>query len=295
MKSFYPNLHRVLFHVSSVAVMAALVLVSAVRCQAAGPFEPVADYFANWCKRVDQTQAEQPHWMTPLVTVTPRLEEEYRYDQLWHAQPHGAALNNFGANKGLELIPARPIELILSVPGYVSRGGNVQDSNGWADASFLIKYRLLAANEEGGNYIATLFLGISVPTGDDPVSLRHVVYTPTIALGKGWGNFDIQSTVAAALPDGGLKRLGSPIIYNTAFQYYIPELLLWPELETNYSWWPNGEREGKSQLFLTPGVVMGRFHIWRRIRLAVGVGYQIAVTRHPLYNHGVVLSVRMPF
>src|SRR3984957_1950232 len=66
-------------------------------------FSPVVEYFADWFPRVTRIQSEQPHWITPLVTVTPRLEEEYRYDQLWQAQPHGKALDNFGANKGLEL------------------------------------------------------------------------------------------------------------------------------------------------------------------------------------------------
>src|SRR5437868_1884320 len=37
-------------------------------------------FFDHWFQRVSKTQAEQPHWITPLVTVTPRLEEEYRFD-----------------------------------------------------------------------------------------------------------------------------------------------------------------------------------------------------------------------
>ena len=57
------------------------------------------------------------------MTVTPRLEEEYRYDQLWQAQPHGKALDNFGANKGLELIPFQNTEIILGVPGWVAHNG----------------------------------------------------------------------------------------------------------------------------------------------------------------------------
>src|SRR5579875_409984 len=284
-----------LARIAIVTAVLPLILLMPPRCQAVDLFGPVEDYFANWFNRVDQIQSEQPHWMTPLVTVTPRLEEEYRYDQLWQTQPHGTALNNFGANKGLELIPFSPVELILSTPGYISRGGHVKASNGWADETFLIKYRLLAANEETGNYILTLFLGISAPTGDDPVSLRHTVYTPTIAFGKGWGNFDFQSTVADALPDGGLKRLGSPVAFNTTFQYHIPEFFMWPELETNYTWWPNGEREGKSQLFLTPGLILGRFHLWNRVRFVIGAGYQVAVTKDPQYNNGVILSVRTPF
>ena len=30
---------------------------------------------------MNRTQAEQPHWVTPLVTVTPRLEQEFRTDR----------------------------------------------------------------------------------------------------------------------------------------------------------------------------------------------------------------------
>ena len=84
---------------------------------------PVVQYFADWFPRVTRIQSEQPHWITPLVTVTPRLEEEYRYDQLWQAQPHGKALDNFGANKGLELIPFQNTEIILGVPGWIAHNG----------------------------------------------------------------------------------------------------------------------------------------------------------------------------
>ena len=31
-------------------------------------------YFSNWFARVDKTKDEQPHWVTPLATTTPRLE-----------------------------------------------------------------------------------------------------------------------------------------------------------------------------------------------------------------------------
>jgi hypothetical protein len=43
----------------------------------------VGEYFNDWFKRVDETQAVQPHWIAPLVTTTPLLTELYRYDQNW--------------------------------------------------------------------------------------------------------------------------------------------------------------------------------------------------------------------
>src|SRR5579883_3441677 len=36
--------------------------------------------FRSWLDMVSASQAAQPGWMTPLVTVTPRLEQEFRWD-----------------------------------------------------------------------------------------------------------------------------------------------------------------------------------------------------------------------
>ncbi len=116
---------------------------------------PVVRYFRDWFPRVTRIQKEQPHWVTPLVTVTPRLEQEYRYDQFWQAQRHGRSLNNFGGGKGLELIPFENTEIILGVPAWIAHGGKkihgtrkrIAPSDGWGDETFLLKYRLLSANE----------------------------------------------------------------------------------------------------------------------------------------------------
>src|SRR5271170_4796278 len=266
-------------------------------------FSPVVQYFADWFPRVTRIQSEQPHWITPLVTVTPRLEEEYRYDQLWQAQPHGKALDNFGANKGLELIPFQNTEIILGVPGWVAHNGKLPpppkkgaekpDVDGWADETFLVKYRLLSANEENGNYILTVFMGFSAPTGSDGNSSRHALFTPTVAFGKGWGNFDFQSTLGIAVPNGGMQRLGAPLAYNTAFQYRLFRYF-WPEFEVNYTWWPNGEKDGINQVFLTPGLLIGRIPIHDRIGMTFGAGYQVAVTHHPTYNNAVIATGRIP-
>jgi hypothetical protein len=131
-------------------------------------FSPVVNYFLDWFPRVTRIQSEQPHWVTPLVTVTPRLEEEYRYDQL-------------------------------------------------------------------------LYQGISSSPLVPP---------------KGFGDFDFQSTVGVATPNGGPDRLSMPLAWNTAFQYHLFRYF-WPEFETNYTWYPIGEDTGKNQLFLTPGLLIG--------------------------------------
>ena len=82
-------------------------------------------FFRCWLKRVAETQAEQPHWITPVVTVTPRLEQEFRYDMSQQTQPNGTTiLRNFGGSKGLELIPTQHTELIFSPPPYITRSVN---------------------------------------------------------------------------------------------------------------------------------------------------------------------------
>jgi hypothetical protein len=262
----------------------------------------VDDYFWNWFPRVTRIQSEQPHWVTPLVTVTPRLEEEYRYDQLWQANPHGVAIDNFGAGKGLELIPFQNTEIILGVPAWIAHNGHIVHSagrkevarDGWADETFLVKYRLLSANEDIGNYIVTAFVGLSAPTGNAGNSAGHALFTPTLAAGKGFGDFDVQSTVGVTFPNGGEDRLGWPLAWNSAFQYHVGKYF-WPEVETNYTWFAQGTRTGQSQLFLTPGLLLGRFPIHDRLGLTIGAGYQVAVTHHPSYNNAVVVSARMPF
>jgi hypothetical protein len=287
---------------SCVTIVLAVMFAMTTPCRAQSVSEfgsDIENYFINWFPRVTQIQSEQPHWVTPLVTVTPRLEEEVRYDQLWQANPHGVATDNFGAGKGLELIPFQNTEIILGVPAWIAHNGHIRHgkdiaTDDWADETFLVKYRLLSANEEHGNCILTGFMGFSAPTGSHGNSSGHALFTPTIAGGKGFGDFDVQSTVGITFPNGGEDRLGWPLAWNTAFQYRICKYS-WPEFETNYTWFAKGTRTGQSQLFLTPGLVLGRFPVHERVGVTIGAGYQVAVTDHPTYHNAVILSARIPF
>src|ERR1700732_5089449 len=89
-------------------------------------------YFADWFARVDKSKEEQPHWVTPLATTTPRLEEEYRYDQLWQPNAKGITTDNYDGGKGLELIPFEKVEVIFNVPPFIMHNDpKVRD--GYAD------------------------------------------------------------------------------------------------------------------------------------------------------------------
>ncbi len=218
------------------------------------------DYFANWFTRVDKTQAEQPHWITPVATTTPRLEEEWRYDIFWQTNKEGVTSENYGGGKGLELIPAEHVEVILVAPPAYLVHNNPKVKDGFGDWGFLIKYRILSKNEQHGNYILTAFFQSTLPTGQYKNGATDAIITPTIAYGKGWGHFDVQGTFGVGIPTGNSQKLGYTYPWNNTFQYQIDKKL-WPEVEINYTHFEDGPNSGKTQVFVTPGVVLGRLHL----------------------------------
>jgi len=251
-------------------------------------------FWANWFERSDQAKAEQPHWITPLATTTPRLEQEFRYDVLWQQlRPGVPYTENVGNSKGLELIPFDKIEIIAGVPPYiVHHSTTVED--GFGDFRLLIKYRLLAGNEEHANYIVTAFMDVSFPTGSGTNGQPNAVVTPTLAYGKGFRHFDVQGTVAAALPTGNEPQIGRTYTWNNAFQYQVFRRL-WPEIEVNTTFLQDGKNAGKRQVLVTPGLVVGRIPLNSRVGLTFGAGVQIAATEFHTSTHNVILSVRLPF
>ena len=250
-------------------------------------------YFSGWFARVDKTKDEQPLWVTPIATITPRLEEEYRYDQLWQINSRGIATDNYDSGKGLELIPFEKVEVIFNIPSYLAHNDPaVRD--GFGDVAFLVKYRLLSANEQDGNYILTAFLGWSLPTGQFKNGALHPVITPTIAYGRGFDNFDLQGTFGVGLPTADTNLLGRSIVWNNTFQCRVLRKF-WPEVEFNSTFFQNGKNDGQKQNFVTPGLVLGRFHFMGRVGLTFGGGYQIATTHFHTSNHNAILSIRFPF
>jgi hypothetical protein len=255
---------------------------------------PFITYFTDWFTRVDKSREQQPSWMPPVVTTSPALQEVLRYDITQESLPGGHNLTSYGSGKGLEFIPAEPIQLTIGIPAWQTVNTSPEKS-GWADQTFLMKYRFLSANEQSGNYILTGFFGLSVPNGSSVFTTHHFVFTPTAAFGKGWGDFDIQSTLGVSIPDdSGRHTLGTPIALNVIPQYRLLKFL-WPETEFNYTYWPNGTHEGLNQLFVTPGIMLGRFPLFSRVSVMVGGGAQLALTDRPLYQRNFVFTARIRF
>jgi hypothetical protein len=269
--------------------------------------DPITDYFRHWFDRVEEAQASQPHWMTPMTTITARLEQEYRYDQDQEFLQNGAQVNNYFQGKGLELIPTTTNEILLLVPPFRQRlpeGSTVKPATGFADGNvFLVKQRLLSANEEHGNYILSGFLGVQPPIGITPFTNRPAwVVTPTLAGGIGWGNFDIQGTVGYTLPTANVHQVGNTLLTSVTLQYHLLDYF-WPEFSFNDAQWTSGPRSGRNQLLVGPGIMFGRFQIYKRVKANFGIAYQVAVVPNhaittpltPRDNHAWILTLRMTY
>lgn len=264
-----------------------------------------SSFIARYQSRVTATQSEQPHWVTPLVTVTPRLEQEFRTD---FVRTTNAALYNkwnFDNGKGLELIPERHIELLINLPPFYVHSAP-GDNDGFGDISFNSKYRFYARNEEHGNAIITAFFAGSIPTGKNGNGSCCAVVTPTLAMGKGFGLLALTTTAGGSLPATNAAKLGHTIAWNNVVQYRLAKTgfarFFWPEVEMNSSFYKGGANDGQTTTYATPGVIIGRIPLTRdangkpgRLGLTFGAGEQIAVTKFRSSNHNLVFTARLPF
>jgi hypothetical protein len=160
---------------------------------ASKPAQGIASFLEHWDERALHAQLDQPNWMTPVITSTSRLKQEIRYDVPWQRNPDGTTTENYGGSKGSTTIPIDRIEVSINFPPYLAHNGpKVQD--GFGDFSIFTKFHILARNREKGDYALTAFLAVSFPTGSYKNGSPHPVITPTIAGGKGLGNFVYQGT-----------------------------------------------------------------------------------------------------
>ncbi len=303
----------------AIAVLGTVVFLLAsapgVTCQAdqtqSGSGYSILDAIQNrydlWLTMVHRThEQEQPDWMTPIVTVVPTLQQEIRTDYGFGFAPHGAQTFSY-LTKGTEIIPTDNSEVIFGNPAYISHNSPAnKNSSGWADWPFLFKYRLLSSPSYRDNYVLTFLLSTSFATGSNKyVSSNHDLFSPLIGFGKGtktaYGEFDYQATIGPTVPDGETGKLGTPVVWNSAFQYgnrlHFGEwsVPVWPELETTWISYPNGENRGQQQLYLTPGLIAGRLKLTEHVYFVLGAGFQFAVTHARTFNHQWLVTMRIPY
>jgi len=256
------------------------------------------NFFAKWESRTSATQARQPSWPPPLVSPYPMLIQVFRADFTRQVTPALTDTWNYGASRGLNLIPGFNSEFDFYYPPYIQH--NVKTAkDGFGDVGFLGKYRILSGNEKNGNYMLSAQLVATIPTGSYTNGSTDASVSPTLLGGKGFGNFDVISSLGGTLPTGDTVKLGRSVGWNTTAQYRIDKIV-WPEIEDNATFYYGGKNDGKMQNFVTPGVTFSKFKFrpkdaTSRAAIAFGGGEQIATSHFHTYNHNLVLTSRLVF
>ena len=255
-----------------------------------------AGFFTRWENRVRDTLAQQPSWPIPLVTASSGLLQVLRTDFVRQIAPAGTDIWNYDNSKGLNIVPWYNVEFDVLAPPYIQH--NSAAKNGFGDFSMLLKYRLAAGNETHGDYSVSFAVAGTLPTGSYKNGNLAGTVTPTLCAGKGFGRFDVQSTLGVVLPAGATAKLGRVVVWNSVGQYHVGKWF-WPEIESNATFYDGGVNHGRVQNFVTPGLMLCKFKLERDPRsllaLVFGAGMQIATTQFHTYNHGLVVTGRMLF
>jgi hypothetical protein len=128
--------------------------------------------------------------MTPLVTVTPRLEQEFGFD--FFDQQNGGALrattttSSIGAAAKASRSSPHTIPRSFSASLRMSTSPKGVETDAFGDYPiFLGKYRFISANEENGNYIVTGFFQIAQPLGNNAVGTSDKITNNVLVLASG--------------------------------------------------------------------------------------------------------------
>jgi hypothetical protein len=125
-------------------------------------------------------------------------------------------------------------------------------------------------------------------------------------MGKGFGQLALTTTAGGSLPVTNATGLGHTIAWNNVAQYRLAKegaaRFFWPEVELNSSFFKGGANDGKTTVYGTPGLIIGRIPLTHdatgkpgRLGLTFGAGDQIALTKFRSSNHNLVFTARLPF
>jgi hypothetical protein len=226
------------------------------------------------------------------------LIQVFRADFTRQITPALTSTWNYGAGRGLNLIPGFNSEVDVYYAPYIQHN-TPKAIDGFGDVGFLYKYRILSKNEKDGNYMLSAQLTATIPTGSHSNGSPDSSISPTLLSGKGFGKFNVISCLGGTLPTEETNKVGRSVAWNTTAQYHISKYV-WPELESNATWFFAGKNNGKKQNFVTPGIVFSKFKLrpgdeTSRIGVAFGAGMQIATSQFHTYNHELAFTTRFVF
>ena len=257
-------------------------------------------FFTRYQARVAATQASQPHWATPLVTINARLEQQIRTDFIRQTSPSGQQTWNLGATKGFQFIPLSRVEIRISPPPFLMHYES-KASDGFGDLAFRGKYRFYGSNEQHRNAIVTAVLNAGIPTGKNANGSCCAIVTPALDMGKGYRNLALMTSIGGTLPISNATKLGHTIVWSNTLQYHAARLI-WLHAEFTSTFFKGGSNDGKIQTFVTPDILISRMTLRHGaagqpdvLGLTLGAGEQIALTHFHTFNHSPVLTLRVRF
>ncbi len=246
-------------------------------------------------------RAAQPDWSSPLVTTSALLEQRLRLDPQVQHSGNGSSTVNLDGGKGIDVIVAPAVELQIAAMPYEIRSGAGAFSGIGDWPAIRLKQLLASSPQSAANYVVSAWLQLQAPIGARPVTSHALTLLPTIGGGKGFGPFVLQATLGMVLPTARQDVLGVQYLGNAALQLHLGGLF-WPQIEANAAQFAFGQRDGKRQVMLTPGVVIGRFSLTRRLAATIGAGYQVALAPAyrptpllPAYDHAWITTARLGF
>ena len=285
-------------------LVAAILAVSSPALAQETPQDGLSRFLADWNMTAEAARAEQPAWSSPIATTTGLLEQRFRFDIEDEHSGNGTATTILDGGKGLDLIVSDTNEIQIALAPYEFRSGTSQSLShaGFGDWAFLrLEQRLVSSPSDKDDYVVSAWLQVQAPVGIEAFTNGSWTFQPNLAFGKGFGPFDVQGTIAGVIPTANTAVLGRQIQSNTALQYHFDKIF-WPELEVNWTYYPDGQRAGLNQVFLTPGLTIGRFYLTDATTFTTGFGYQIALAPQyrakpltPAYGNAVLFSSRVNF
>lgn len=237
----------------------------------------------------------QPSWPTPLVEAEPRLTQYYRFAFSNQYTAAGTQTVNYGNNRGGGIVAFNRIEVDWFPPPYIQHNSTTQDCFG--DTTALMKFRIMSANAEHGNYIMTAMLGHTFASSPHN-GAQTDVWSPTLAGGIGFlRHFDVESSLGGALPTGKIAQQGRTIAWSAMVHDHVSNHV-WLSVENNATYFFAGGHDGKMQNFVTPTA----FYVFRTRDVGpvhpiftFAAGMQIATSGFHTYNHNLISELRILF
>jgi hypothetical protein len=234
--------------------------------------------------------------MGPLIQGDSRLSQSVRVSFSNSYTPSGSQTVSYGNWHTVNFLAGNRVQVNLVAPPYIqNHSAAVKD--GFGDANAEVKYRIASGNAAHGNFAVTAMLCESFPTGSYQNGAPTAIYYPTLAAGKMWGRFDVQTTLGGAMPTGKIWEQGRQVQWNITGQALVGRNL-WLDIENNAMFNFGGPVDGKTENFVTPAF----FYILRKKEwkathpiFVVGGGMQIATSGFHTYNHNLIPEMRMLF